>query len=376
MSTTELAIRELSVGSRQIATISDVTNLGIEVANALSTIVEDNKLYVLIKKKKYVMVEGWTTMGAFLGATAVITGTEIRDDGSCWARAELRRTTDSFILGAAEAVCGTPDDKDWVNRSTPHKLSMAQTRAVGKAFRLTYAWIMTLSGYETTPYEEMSGLVIDGEVVPESGTESDFRRPLCYEHGDPIELVWREGSSEKGDYAFWGCRHWSPDGGCKTSSNAPGPNEQELADDYWTIVGLALDSYEDKDMGTDLTSSYVEGEFTKALLGDPIQIKYLDPDVMELVAGYWTIVGDKEEMPENEFLGHGDKFRNGRKALAKYTVQSALSLHGPDTKMSFVDAYTAVCAAIESGSLVFAKVKAKRGTTIELLPASEVTTEE
>lgn len=32
---------------------------------------------------------------------------------------------------------------------------MAVTRATGKAYRLSYAWVMAMAGYETTPAEDM-----------------------------------------------------------------------------------------------------------------------------------------------------------------------------------------------------------------------------
>jgi hypothetical protein len=43
--------------------------------------------------------------------------------------------------------------------------SMAQTRAVGKAYRLALGWLMKAAGYEATPAEEMSDLGTSAEVV-------------------------------------------------------------------------------------------------------------------------------------------------------------------------------------------------------------------
>ena len=34
-------------------------------------------------------------------------------------------------------------------------MSMAQTRALGKAYRMALGWIMKMAGYEATPAEEM-----------------------------------------------------------------------------------------------------------------------------------------------------------------------------------------------------------------------------
>ena len=46
--------------------------------------------------------------------------------------------------------------------------SMAQTRAVGKAFRMKIGWLLKVAGYETTPAEEM-------DAIQEAQT-SDFRQ--------------------------------------------------------------------------------------------------------------------------------------------------------------------------------------------------------
>jgi hypothetical protein len=47
------------------------------------------------------------------------------------------------------------DERTWSQRDAYARRSMAITRATGKAFRLGFSWIMTLAGYEPTPWEEM-----------------------------------------------------------------------------------------------------------------------------------------------------------------------------------------------------------------------------
>ena len=79
------------------------------------------------------------------------------DDGSYEAVVELIRVTDGAIIGRASALCGM--DETWGTRQEFARRSMAITRATGKAYRLGFSWIMTLTGYEATPAEEMTEVV-------------------------------------------------------------------------------------------------------------------------------------------------------------------------------------------------------------------------
>ena len=72
-------------------------------------------------------------------------------------------------------------------------------------------------------------------------------------------------------------------------------------------------------------------------------------------------------MPESEHLGHGDEYRKGRKAFAKYVV-----IHGTQAQCSFEEAFEATKLMLEAGDLVFADVKAKSGKRLELLHKSEL----
>ena len=148
------------------------------VATTLKSIITDQKLAKIISGREYVIVEGWTTLGAMIGVvprTVSVREFEINYNGETWggifeADVELVRTSDGFVVGRGIAECGAPDETDkqgnpvWANRARYAKKSMAITRATGKAFRLSYSWIIKMAGYEATPAEEMSG-VINGEFV-------------------------------------------------------------------------------------------------------------------------------------------------------------------------------------------------------------------
>lgn len=155
--------RGLQLGTLWVASPQAVVSRASEIATTLAEIVEKRKLYVVIRQRKFVRVEGWSTLGAMLGVLPREVEVLERDNGDFEATVELVRASDGAIIGRGSAICGL-DEKTWANRPRYARRSMAITRATGKAFRLGFAWIIQLAGYETTPAEEMDG-VIEGEVV-------------------------------------------------------------------------------------------------------------------------------------------------------------------------------------------------------------------
>lgn len=131
------------------------------IATALGAVIEKQVLYKQIRNKKYVVVEGWSTLGAMLGVLPREEWSREQPDGSWEAYVNLVRTSDGQIVGGASAICGM-DENDgsgaltWANRARYARRSMAITRATGKAYRLSFSWIMALAGYMPTPAEEMS----------------------------------------------------------------------------------------------------------------------------------------------------------------------------------------------------------------------------
>jgi hypothetical protein len=135
---------------------TDTIELATRMATALADIVEKQKLYSVINKKKFPQVEAWMTIGRMDNVVAREAEPPIRhEDGSYEAFVELIRLSDGMVIGRGSALCGTARDGDWTNRSDPVKRSMAVTRATSRAFRQQYSWIMVLAGYEPTPADEM-----------------------------------------------------------------------------------------------------------------------------------------------------------------------------------------------------------------------------
>lgn len=138
-----------------------------EQANALAGLIEKQKLYVSIQGRKYVKVEGWTPLARMNGVIPREVSNDPQEDGRYVARVQLVRLSDGMVLTEASAECGGPDESMWQNRPPFARRSMATTRATGKCCRLAYSWIMSLSGYEPTPAEEMDHVRQDvGPNIP------------------------------------------------------------------------------------------------------------------------------------------------------------------------------------------------------------------
>ena len=160
----------VSLGTAILPSPAHVVSYATEVSKSLSTIIQQQRLFSVISGRKYVQVEGWTTMGAMLGVVPRTVSVEEIMEGVFEATVELVRVSDGAIIGRGIAECGSEDETDkygkplWASRARYARKSMAITRATGKAYRLSFSWIMKLAGYEATPWEEMAG-VIEGEVV-------------------------------------------------------------------------------------------------------------------------------------------------------------------------------------------------------------------
>jgi hypothetical protein len=127
-------------------------------AKKITAVVENCKLYTKIMDKKYVHVEGWEALGAMTNHTAVIRC--VKEDKDYFeAVADLydgsNRVVSSGIARAyKEETLRQGGKRRW--EQDYQVLSMAQTRAIGKAYRNKLAWIIRLAGYAPTPAEEMT----------------------------------------------------------------------------------------------------------------------------------------------------------------------------------------------------------------------------
>lgn len=131
----------------------------MDFATTLKKLIIENKLFTSIKGKNYVNVEGWQIAGAFIGIYPIVEKVEDLSDGMKYRyRAEVTlRDKDNNIVGTGMAIC-TNREPGKTNFDEYAVASMAQTRAVGKAFRMKIGWLLKVAGYETTPAEEMDAV--------------------------------------------------------------------------------------------------------------------------------------------------------------------------------------------------------------------------
>ena len=157
--------KEIALKNYDIAEVSELSKM----ADVLKAHIIKHKLYTEIQKKNYVHVDGWEFAGGMLGVLPrVVEVTNMSNDKETKWMAEVEIVDkNDRIISRGFAVCS--------NKETRKKtfdeyavMSMAQTRAIGKAYRNVLAWVMKLAGYETTPSEEVK---VDSEKSPVASAE-------------------------------------------------------------------------------------------------------------------------------------------------------------------------------------------------------------
>src|ERR1035437_6567574 len=109
----------------------------VQMANVLKAYVVKNKLYSPIAGKNYVQVEGWQFAGSLMGLfPMVVSITDLSKAGEIkyMATVEINNIKTEKIVGRGFAVCSNKENKK-KSFDEYAVLSMAQTRATGKAYR-------------------------------------------------------------------------------------------------------------------------------------------------------------------------------------------------------------------------------------------------
>lgn len=161
---------------------------GVKVAKVLKGLILKEKLYTVIQNHNYVNVEGWMIAGSLIGYDAVVeevtnysTEKEIK-----WGAKVVIRDRKGAVVSVGYALCSSYESK----KKTFDEyaiLSMAQTRAIGKAFRNKIGWLMKLAGYEATVAEEMTQQASneterDGKMDTIFATIKSVRTPDALDH--------------------------------------------------------------------------------------------------------------------------------------------------------------------------------------------------
>jgi len=179
-----------------------------EIADAMKAVIEDRHLYTDIGDRRYVNAEGWALVGTMIGVFPQTVSTEIieeghlpeliierrRRDGSTYTvrypafsgpltyRAVVQLITrDGGSLGGSVAICSRREEQ-WRDRDDNQLSSMAQTRAAAKSYRMSFGFIMPMSGYQPTPAEEIidttaSARAEDSDPQPPRRAQQSAARP-------------------------------------------------------------------------------------------------------------------------------------------------------------------------------------------------------
>ena len=129
----------------------------LDLAKDLAKFIKDNKLTTNVQGKEFVNVEGWQYAGSRLGIVPIVEhviNVSSPEEMKYQAKVTLFDIRHQIIVGAGFAVCSNKESGKKFYQEFAI-MSMAQTRAIGKAYRNCLAWIIRAAGYEPTPAEEM-----------------------------------------------------------------------------------------------------------------------------------------------------------------------------------------------------------------------------
>jgi len=146
----------------------------LSLSKDLAKLIKEKGLSSNIQGKQFVNVEGWQFAGASLGLMPIITETtDLTRRGTepgqleikYMAKCEVRNINTGQLVATGVALCSNFEHSK--KRFDEYAiLSMAQTRAIGKAYRNLLAWLMKAAGFEATPAEEMDFVTPEAPKKP------------------------------------------------------------------------------------------------------------------------------------------------------------------------------------------------------------------
>lgn len=159
----------------------------LKLSTELSQLIKEKGLSSNIQGKQFVNVEGWQFAGASLGLMPIITETtDLTRRGTepgqveikYMAKCEVRNITSGQLVATGVALCSN-FERSKKGFDEYAILSMAQTRAIGKAYRNLLAWLMKAAGFEATPAEEMD--FADAKADARAKDETPAKKPKVVE---------------------------------------------------------------------------------------------------------------------------------------------------------------------------------------------------
>jgi hypothetical protein len=172
----------VAIDKKKVIENYDIANSSetLHLAQDLARFIKENKLFHNIQGKAYVNVEGWQYAGARLGIVPVIESlTNLSTDSKeikYQALVKLLDLKSQQTVGSGFAICSNLENGKR-NYQEFAIASMAQTRAIGKAYRNILAWIIRAAGYEPTPAEEMDYMRVD--TAAEESVASEKEKPVA-----------------------------------------------------------------------------------------------------------------------------------------------------------------------------------------------------
>ena len=163
--------------------IEDRLTLAADVAGKFKHAIQNLGLISKIKGNEYVTVSGWSTLGTLIGIHVENIKVEpfpTHDPRHFAYKAKVDLVDKNGVkIGEGEGICSNSG----FQKEDHAVYSMAITRATGKAYRLSLAWLVEMAGYNATPYEEMpESMTVNGTVV------DDDIKTLCQSIKSQLEL--------------------------------------------------------------------------------------------------------------------------------------------------------------------------------------------
>ena len=149
----------------------DKIEVATKVAASLKNVIQSQDLAVKIGQSEYVTAEGWEVLGTMLGCTPYVESVEeipVDHKHKFMYKATVSIRQGDTILSRASAMA----ERNNMQKDRPSVYSMAQTRALGKAYRMALSWIVKMADYEPTPAEEMPRF----RQKPSGSVEDDLQR--------------------------------------------------------------------------------------------------------------------------------------------------------------------------------------------------------
>jgi hypothetical protein len=168
----------------------------LNLSKDLAKLIKEKGLSSNIQGKQFVNVEGWQFAGASLGLMPIITETtDLTRRGTepgqveikYMAKCEVRNINTGQLVATGVAICSNFEQSK--KRFDEYAiLSMAQTRAIGKAYRNLLAWLMKAAGFEATPAEEMDFVVQPVKMTVPSEPENHSVKEVLAEIVEEEEI--------------------------------------------------------------------------------------------------------------------------------------------------------------------------------------------